>query len=73
MTMDDREYTGERDQRGREALLVLLAVFLGGLVLIAAADRILNIGPTLGNVLFAALPLFAAVAAAARLRHGERG
>lgn len=72
MTMDDGHYTDGQYERGREAFLVLLAILLGGLTLFAAADRLLNIG-TLGNIPFAALPLLAAVAAAARLHHGERG
>ena len=71
MTMDDGKYADEGDQRGREARLVLVTVFIGGLILIAAADRLLNIGPTLGNILFTALPLLSAVAAAARLHHGQ--
>lgn len=69
--MDDDRYSHGHDQRGREALLVLLAVLLGGATLIVAADRLLHVGPTLGNVLFAALPLVAAAAAAARLRHDD--
>jgi hypothetical protein len=71
--MDDGEYTDGQGQRGREALLVLLVILLGGLVLIAAADRLVNVGPIPGNILFAALPPLAAVAAAAWLHHGERG
>lgn len=67
--MDDDRYTHGRDQRRREALLVLVASFLGGLLLIVAAARLIHIGPTLGNILFSALPILAAVAAATRLRH----
>lgn len=70
MTTDRGEQTGG-NQRGREALMVLAAVFVVGLLLIAVADRVVEIGPTLGNILFAALPLLAAVAAAARLHHDQ--
>lgn len=62
---DDRADQGE-DQRGRDALIVLLGVFVVGLLLIGTADRLLHFGPALGNALFVALPLVAA--AAARLR-----
>ena len=58
-------------QRGPEALLVLLAVFLGGLVVITAADRLIHLGSILGNILFTALPLAAASVAAAWLHHHD--
>lgn len=71
--MDDDRYTHGQDPRRREALLVLVASFLCGLLLIATVARLIHIGPTLGNILFSALPLLAAVAAAARLRHDPSG
>ena len=64
---DDRPTVAER-QRGREALLVLLAVLLGGAAL-EGATRVLHVGPTLGKILFAALPILVAAAAATRLHH----
>lgn len=60
-----------QDERRREGFLVLLGVIIVGLVLIGAADRVLHLGPTVGTVLFTALPLVAATAAAARL-HQDR-
>ena len=70
MTMDDDRRPAHHEQLGREALLVLLVVYLGGLVVIVAADRLIHLGSTLGNILFAALPLAAATTAAAWLhRH----
>jgi hypothetical protein len=68
MTIDDGRHTGSQDPRGREALLVLLAILLGGFILIVAADRLLDLEPAVGNALFLALSLVAATAAAARLR-----
>lgn len=63
--MDDGRHTDSQDPRGREALLVLLAILIGGFILIVAADRLLHLRPALGNALFVALPLVAATAAAA--------
>ena len=66
--MDDERADASQDQRRREGLLVLFGVFMVGLILIGAADRLHHLGPTVGNTLFAALPLVAAAAAAAWLR-----
>jgi hypothetical protein len=67
MALNDRERADGRDVQGGQAQLVLLVVFLGGLILIAAADRVLHIGPTGGNLSFAALALLAPVAAGVAL------
>jgi hypothetical protein len=67
--MEDGRHTDSQDPRGREALLVLFAVLLAGFLLIVAADRLLHLGPALGNALFVALSLVAATAAATRLHH----
>lgn len=43
--MDDGRHTDSQDPRGREALLVLLAILIGGFILIVAADRLLHLRP----------------------------
>jgi len=71
MTMDDDRTTDERRRRGSEALLVLLVFLLAGATVIIAADRIFDLRPELGNILFAVLPLIAAIGAATRLHQGD--
>ncbi len=68
--MDDNSNTDDAGNlRGREALMVLLAVLFGGAALIGAVDHIHHLGPTWGNALFAALPLIAILVAASRLHN----
>ncbi len=60
--MEDPSEHSERD-----AWTVFLMILYVGTVLLLVADRLVRIGPAVGNLIFVALPLLAAIAASARL------
>lgn len=67
--MDDDRHIGTQDESGRAGLRVFIIVFIVGLLVIAVVNRLFELGPTPGNILFVALPLVAATVAALRLHH----